>query len=294
MRPAGAVVSIVRGEDPSAMVPQALALIGGLKPIIKDGQMVVIKPNLVTPEKAKQPGLMTDVRVAEALVKEIQKTAKCRIIIAEGCATKTTRRHIELTTMDAFEQNGYTDLARKYGLELKDLNVDQRRTVRIPGLQGRPEYQMPETIMQCNVLIDMPVLKTHTIATVTLGIKNLFGLMAMPKSQYHGGSLEQTLVDIVRMRPPDLVVVDGLTGTEGNGPLNGTPVRMDLVLAGRNVLAVDSVAAAVMGFDPKSINHLSIAAASGVGTNDLARIDVMGSPIDEVRKAFIRPQLQNP
>jgi len=287
--PAATVVAIVKGEDPAATVPQALALVGGLGPIIKDGQTVVIKPNLVTPEKAGQPGLMTDVRVVEAVVKEIQKTATCRIIIAEGCAAKDGK-----TTMDAFAQNGYADLARRYSLELKDLNADQRRTVRIPGLMGRPEYQMPETIMRCDVLIDMPVMKTHTLATVTLGIKNLFGLMTVPKMEFHGPTLDQTLVDIVRMRPPDLVVVDGLTGTEGNGPLHGTPVRMDLVLAGRNVLAVDSVAAAVMGFDPKSINHLAIAEANGVGTNDLARITVVGSPIDQVRREFVKPQRETP
>jgi uncharacterized protein (DUF362 family) len=288
-----AVVSIVKGEDPATMVPEALMRIGGLRPILRDGQTVVIKPNLVTPEKAKERGLMTDVRIVEALVKEIQKTARCRIIIAEGCATKTVDGR-DLTTADAFRENGYVDLARRYGVELKDLNTDQRRPVRIPGLVAHPEYPMPETIMACDVLIDVPVLKTHTIATVTLGIKNMFGLMPMPKNQYHGGGLLQTLVDINKIRRPDLVVVDGLVGTEGNGPLSGTPIKMDVVLAGRDVLAVDTVAATVMGFDARSIPLLSMAAERNLGQGDLAKIEVRGRSIDEVKKPFARPELQTP
>jgi uncharacterized protein (DUF362 family) len=273
------VVAIVKGQDPGAMVAEAVALVGGLKPIIKDGQTVVIKPNLVTPDKAERPGLMTDVRVVEGLVKEIRKAARCRLIIAEGCAAVDDH-----TTMDAFEKNGYGDLAKKYGVELKDLNTDTRITVPVKGL-GQSEYEMPETIMKCDVLIDVPVLKTHNLGGITVGIKNLFGLMSVPKIRFHG-QLDETLVDIVRMRKPDLVVVDGLVGTEGQGPLHGTPVKMDLVLAGRDVVAVDSVAAAVMGYDPTKIRHLALAGAGGLGENDLAKVIVKGKLIAEVRRLF--------
>jgi serine/threonine protein kinase len=91
-------------------------------------------------------------------------------------------------------------------------------------------------------------------------------------------------------RRPDLVVIDGLVGTEGNGPLNGNAIKVDVVLAGRNVVAVDSVAAAVMGFDPKAIIHLSLAGAANLGPNDPATILVKGQRIDDVKRPFVHPQ----
>lgn len=278
---AGTTVSIVKGADVEKMVAEALDLIGGLGPILKDGDTVVIKPNLVTPDKAERPGLMTDVRVVGALVRQIQKVARCRIIIAEGSASDWNQ---DRRTRLAFEQNGYADLAKQCGAELKDLNEDQRITVRPAGL-GYPEYEMPETIMKCNVLIDVPVPKTHLLTGVTLGMKNLFGLMPLPKAQFHE-KIHEVLCDIVRMRKPDLTVVDALVCTEGQGPLWGTPVRMDLILAGRDVVAVDAVMTAVMGYEPRRIRHLALAAKSGLGEIDLNRIAVRGRPIAEVKRPF--------
>jgi len=276
-----ATVSIVKGEDPDSMVAEAISLLGGLGGLIKDGQTVVIKPNLVTPDKAEEPGLMTDVRIVEAIIKEIRKVAKCRIVVAEGSASEPTN---DLYTKDAFERNGYGDLVKKYGVELKDLNEDHRITVRLAGL-GYDEYEMPETIMKCDCLIDVPLLKTHCMTGVTLGMKCLFGLMPLPKARFHA-KLDGVLCDIIRMRRPDLVVVDGLVGTEGQGPLRGKPIRMDLVLAGRDIVAVDAVSTAVMGYEPRTIRHLALAAENGLGEIDLAKIAVKGRPIAEVRHLF--------
>jgi uncharacterized protein (DUF362 family) len=273
------VVSIVKGDQVDKMVAEALELIGGLKGLVKDGDTVVIKPNLVTPDKAKAPGLMTDVRVVAALVKEIQRAAKCRIIVAEGAAPEHGRE-----TTDGFKANGYTEMAEKLGVALLDINKDRKTMVQVAG-QGYADYVYPETVRKCNVLVDVPVLKTHNITGVTLGIKNLFGLMPPPRMRFHE-KLHEVLCDLVQIRPPDLVLVDGLVGTEGQGPLRGTPIRMDLVLAGRNVVAVDSVAAAVMGYDPAKIRIIAMADKAGLGESDLAKITVKGQPIDQVRRLF--------
>jgi len=278
------VVAIVKGEDVDKMVAEAISLIGGIKGLVKDGDTVVIKPNLVTPAKAQRPGLMTDVRIVAAIIREVKAVAKCKIIVAEGSAPDIRGGCTLAATPDAFKGNGYTEMAEKLGVELVDLNADKRVSVKVAGL-ARQEYDMPETIMKADVLVDVPVLKTHNIAGVTLGIKNLFGLMSPPKERFHG-SLNEVLCDIVKMRRPDLVVVDGLVGTEGQGPLDGTAIKVDVILAGRDIVATDAVAAAVMGFDARRVPAIVLSNKAGLGEIDLAKIIVKGKQISDVKKPF--------
>ena len=280
----GPTVAIVKGTDPNEMVAKALALIGGLEGLVKEGDHVVIKPNLTYyyGPKNPRPGMTTDVRVVAGLVAALQKHAKCRITVAESSGTSTDR---------VFEAYGYTQLARRRGLKLVDLTGDEQVEVRKEGLSN-PEYLMPKTTQTCNVLIDVPVLKTHQLSAISVGMKNWYGLL--PKSKpFHRGryheQVDEVLSDLVQISKPHLVVVDGLVAMEGQGPLNGKGVEMNLVLAGTDVVAVDAVAAAIMGFAPDTVKHLRVAKARGLGECDLAKITIKGEPIEKVRKKFKAP-----
>jgi len=281
---AGPTVAIVKGTDPNEMVAKALDLIGGLEGLVKEGDHVVLKPNLTTyyGPKDLRPGMTTDVRVVAGLVAALRKHAKCRITVAESSGTTTDR---------AFEGYGYTKLAKRRGLKLVDLTGDERVRVRQEGLSN-PEYSMPKTTQTCNVLIDVPVLKTHQLTGITVGMKNWYGLLPKFKPFHRGRYHEQVdevLSDLVQISKPHLVVVDGLIGMEGQGPISGTGVEMNLVLAGTDVVAVDAVAAAVMGFAPDTVKHLRVAKARGLGECDLAKITIKGEPIEKVRKKFKAP-----
>lgn len=278
---ARAEVSIIKGDDVDKMVDEALAQIGSVKDILKDGQTVVIKPNLVSPGKADRAGVTTDVRVVAALVRHIQRQAKCKIILAEGAAAgyEPPKR----PSLEPFLQNGYGELVEKYGVELRDLNADKR--VKVKGILGFDDYEMPRTIMSCDVLICVPVMKSHELTGVSLGMKNLFGLLPLPKMRFHA-KINEVLCDLVSMRRPDLTVVDGLMGTEGQGPVNGRPVKMDLILAGRDIVAVDAVTTAVMGYEPWRIRHLAMAGEHNLGEMNLKKIAIKGQAIESVRRPF--------
>jgi uncharacterized protein (DUF362 family) len=273
----GGEVAIVKGQDPAAMVAEALSLIGGMESIVKKGDLVVIKPDLGPADTAARPGSMTDARVIEAIIQEIQKAADCRIVIAEGPAGRSA----------------YASLAQKYGVELADLSADPR--VEVKSLYAKPDintYDMPETIMKCDVLIDVPVLKTDDVTGVSLGMKVLIGLLPATDDKLREKTSEvmSDIVYILRDRKPNppvrLVVVDGLTGIEGQAPLAGTPVKMNVILAGKDVVAVDSVAAAVMGYDPQKIAHLAKAGKAGLGETNLSKIDVRGATVAAVKHLF--------
>jgi uncharacterized protein (DUF362 family) len=271
--PISPTVAIVKGPDIPQMVAKAIDLSGGLKDIVHDGTHVVIKPNLTM--FMKQKGVATRVEVVRAVVEQLRKTAKCRITIAEGAGEPA---------VNGFEGYGYTALAKEYGIPLVDLATDKRVAVKIDGLALK-EYELPATIVNCDVLIDMPVLKTHVLTGVSLGMKNLFGLMPLPRSGLHD-RIDGVLCDLVRIKKPALVVVDGTYGMEGKGPLYGETVQMDVILAGRDIVAVDTVATSVMGLPPEKIGHIALAVKNGLGEGDLKKITIKGEPIESVRRPF--------
>ncbi len=282
----GPVVAIVRGKDVDAMVAEALDLLGGVDEFARDGQHVVIKPNLTWQPGLEQrrwgepprPQITTDVRIVEALARQMLGAAECTVTVAEG-----TSMGVE----QLYEFLGYDEMARKLGIDLVNVELDERVPVQVDGY-AMQEYNMPAVTQNSDVLVDVAVLKTHNLAGVTLGMKNLYGLLEPPRNIHHG-HVHEVICDLSLARKPDLVVIDGLVAMEGDGPIEGDPVEMDLIIAGRDIVAVDAVCTAIMGFDPTKVKHLRLAAQKGVGEIDLARIRVKGLQIESVRRPFKSP-----
>ena len=283
---AGTTVAIVKGKDVDRMVAQAVELLGGMGRFVRDGQKVVIKPNLVhqpsVPEHGALPAkrelreeFIADIRIVDALARQMLKTAKCTVTVAEGTPNGADRM---------FEYLGYPAMAQKLGLKLVDVDKAPRTAVKLGGA-AYGSYSLPQVTQQADVLVDVAAMKTHSLTGVTLGMKNLFGLLPVPKSQFHG-KVNQVLCDLSRARKPDLVIVDGLVAMEGQGPLGGSPVPMDLLVAGRDVVAVDAVCCAIMGIEPRRIAHLRLAHEQGIGEIDLEKIAVRGLTIAAVRREF--------
>jgi len=274
------------------MVAEAIELTGGLADIIQDGQTILIKPNLTNHRGGQYfPSMTTDVRVMAGVIEALQKNTKNNITIAEGSGPPAT---------EMFPICGYDKLAEKYGLELMDLNTpDKFVNVQISRevFQDKPlppalpvstgkhvmkQYPVPAPYMDADIVINVPCLKTHCLTGTTVAMKNLYGLFPGERQDWHA-DVEANLADVARLRKTSLVVVDGIVAMEGYGPLWGTPVKMNLVIVGRDMVAVDAVAAAVMGYDPKRVLNIQYAALQGLGVADLDKIVVKGTPID---KAF--------
>jgi uncharacterized protein (DUF362 family) len=149
----------------------------------------------------------------------------------------------------------------------------------------------------------VPMMKTHTLATVTLGMKNLIGLY--PETIYRtvragvhdhaadAGSpgIAFEILDMVRANKLGLVVVDGSTAMEGNGPSDGVLVPMNVIIAGTNPLATDMVAASVMGIEPLEVPTFVQANKLGMRPAGLDEIEIRGAEIAGVRRQFARPRL---
>jgi uncharacterized protein (DUF362 family) len=173
--------------------------------------------------------------------------------------------------------------------------------VEVPGGLAYQKLTIHRSLTEIDLLCSVPMMKTHTLATVTLGMKNLLGLY--PGSVYRtvrasvhdhaaaAGSpgIAYEILDMVRANKLGLVVIDGSTAMEGDGPSVGPLVPMNVIIAGTNPLATDMVAASAMGFEPEQIPTFVWANKVGMRPDRLDDIEIRGAALESVRRQFEPP-----
>ncbi|UCG45425.1 MAG: DUF362 domain-containing protein, partial [Candidatus Bathyarchaeota archaeon] len=204
-----------------------------------------------------------------------------QLAIGEGGASHSTEK--------AFEVTGIKEVARRQRIPLIDLNKEPRVEVRIPQPLRLQRVEIAKRVLESTCIINVPTLKVHSMALVTLSMKNLMGAV-LPKSIIHG-MINEKIVDLTAIFKDKvkLNIVDGLVGAEVN-EISGTPVTMNLIIAGTDMVAVDTVATAVMGIEPHRVKYLQLAAQRGLGITDFKKIQVIGEEIDRVKQMFRLPQ----
>lgn len=264
--------SIWKGEDPREMVKKTIDLIGGIESFVNMGDKVLIKPNLCTLKKA-DTGATTDPEVVRGIIDLVQRQTDDVAIIESDCPA--------IDAEIIWSHCGYTDLAKEMDVELLNLSKE-------PILKHE-RYALPQMFFKDHVLINVPKMKTNDITVVSCSLKNLFGLIPNRyRAKYHK-EIDKVILDINLVFGSDLIVVDGLTGMEGDGPINGLPVEMNLVIAGDNPVAIDSVVCNLMGVDPIEIDHIRMASDANLGPIDIHSIDLFGEEIGDVKKDFTLP-----
>lgn len=268
-------VAVVRGERGAETVELALNLCGIEEKISKP---VVIKVNFIT-DKTWETGATTDPVVVDALVKYFKPRAE-RVVVVESDASTTNADKAALKT-------GILDLCRENQVEFINLSkVKDRVTVNVESPETLSKVVLPKLVLD-GYIVSAAKLKTHDQVGVTLGMKNMFGMLPeKAKFKYHFRSIQKVIVDINSVIKPDLTVIDGFIAMEGRGPVSGNPVKMDLIIVGRDPVATDAVAATIMGFDPNSIYHIKRAAEKKIG--DMENVEVLGETIEGVKRQFKR------
>ena len=280
------VVSIMRAENVPEAVRGAVGLAGGLG--IKEGDTVVIKPNA----KNQAPpgyGIVTDVAVIEPLVEMSMEKGAKRVKIADGAAYPSGSYH----TFSAFETMGVTAMAKKWGLDLVDLNSYDSVDLDVPDGLVLDSVRVGNAVTQADVLINVPVLKTHMATLLSNCVKNIGVGVACreEKKRLHRLGIDEGLLDVYSVVRPHFNVVDALVCIEGDGPNfpPGKPRALGLVLAGEDGVAVDAVCAKLIGIDPLEVKHLRLAHDRGIGVADLGQIEVVGERLEDVAAVFERP-----
>ena len=282
------VVSVVKvGQDVEAAVREAIQMAGGLEDLISSKSRVLIKPNIASRDRSGT-GKVTDARVTEAVTKIVQRQKPARIVIGEGSAVGFDFPDLQ-DTMMALEESGTKAVAEKLGVPVVDLNRDSHREVEVPGALVMKTVKIARTVLESDVIVSVPVMKTHIRSAVTLSLKNMKGVMpGGEKRKTHQLGLELAIADLNSVVKPHFAVVDGLVGMEGLWEYPDDCVRVGVVGASRDPVALDSVFARVMGVEVQEVMHLQYCQGRGLGIADPERIDAVGVPVAEVRHPFRR------
>ena len=268
------IVAIVKGERGHKPVFKALDLID-YKQALEGYDKVLIKVNFIT-DKTWNTGATTDPIVVEAIIKKLEDLP-LKIYVVESDAT--------ITNADkAFEKTGMKDMCERNDVEWLNLRyVKDKIKLNISNGEALQSIIVPRLVME-SAVISAAKLKTHINTTVTLGMKNMFGLLPDKfKGKYHMKGISKVVVDINTVLRPVFTVIDGFVGMEGRGPTDGTPVQMNLIIAGRDPVATDATAARVMGFNPYEITHIHKAYEKGLGNSET---QIIGEKLETVKRKF--------
>jgi uncharacterized protein (DUF362 family) len=267
-------VAIFKGPRSLEIVKKAIKAIH-IHDIILN-RPILIKVNFIT-TKTWETGATTDPIIVEGLVQEISKVNK-DISIVESDATLTLADH-------AAKASGILDLCDKYGIQFSNLSkIKDQITIKIPDYESIKQITIPRIVLESHI-ISAAKMKTHMDTTVTLGLKNMFGLLPdKNKNKFHSKGISKVTVDINRVLRPTAVVIDGFVAMEGNGPVSGNAVQMDLVLSGIDPVSTDATASRIMGFDPHRIYHIRRCYDKGLGEID--SITILGEKINNIKKKF--------
>ena len=275
-------VSIVRvkGTSVSPEVGRAIDLLGGID--VQDEDHILIKPNLCD-LISSQAGATTDPTVVGGIIEYLRRKANPRITIIES-------DHWVADAETEFKCLGYYDLAEQMGVETKNLSKLPRRRVNIPFPSYYNEISIPEIFFEADVFVSVAKLKTHYFEGISGVLKNQFGCIPQRmKATYHP-FLSDIIAALNIMIRPDLSIVDGIVAMEGLGPTGGDPKKLNVILAGFDPVAVDSVIARIAGFSPTEIPHLLKAKNLGVGKFPLDE-EVLGDEWEDLcgTLSFIDP-----
>jgi uncharacterized protein (DUF362 family) len=271
-----AKVAVVKGKEPKSMVYKALGLIGAGKEVSTD-DTVLLKPNYVFP-KEPSTGVTTDTRVVEAIIEFLIEKGIQKIVVADGGHRETEK---------TFALTGINDVASRHDVRVVNINKEEGMEVKIPSARALHRVKISKTVLESNFIVNIPTLKIHHMAQVTLSIKNLMGSIVGDKGQIMHRKIDDKLVDLASFLRPRLNVIDGIVGSEMDEVL-GHPVPMNVIIAGKDIVATDAVGSAVMGVNPPSVRHIKQAELRGLGTASLDSISVLGELIETVRKNFRR------
>lgn len=274
-------------EQVSHGLRAALDRLGGMKRFVSKGDRVLLKPNFLigrSPERC----VNTHPAVVRAVAQQVIE-AGGKPVIGDSPQLGSACNVAEKCLVDS--------VARELGIEIVEFEPVE---VKNPRGKYYRHFVIGRAVLEADVLINLPKLKTHSLTLLTLAVKNLFGCIPGPrKAQWHfrisrhgADFFARMLLDLYQLIQPPLTIVDGIVAMEGNGPGSGSPRRLGMIVAGTDAVAVDAVITKILGVNPQDYPTLRLALSEGYGTPNLQDIAVLGEEIAQAQVSdFILPHM---
>jgi len=256
-----------------AAVRAAVDKIGGIGAFVQPGQTVLLKPNLLT-DSAPDAAITTHPEVVRAAIRLVKEAGGTCLV---GDSPASVIKHERV-----WERTGMRALCDEEGVELITLEMEGAREFR----KDRQVFDVSQRVLDADVVINLPKVKTHVLTSLTCAVKNIYGCVpGMAKAGLHKqyfnaadfGRVVAAIYDVVR---PALTIADGVVGMTGNGPSSGEPTPMGFVAASADGVALDRCMCRVLGMEPRAVPYLSVLCRRGVGEHDERRIKVVGPELE--------------
>jgi uncharacterized protein (DUF362 family) len=267
------LLAAVRGGEAEDMFDKAIEAIGGIKKFVKPGQTVLVKPNIgwdAAPERAAN----TNPKLVGRIVKRCFEAGAKEVRVFDNTCNRWDlcykNSEIEKHVKDAGGKMFPGNLESYY----KEVQIPKGKTLKTAKVH--------ELLFTSDVFINVPILKHHGSTLLSLGMKNLMGVV-WDRRFYHGNNLSQCIADFCTYRIPDLTIIDGYKMLTKNGPRGVSTadvVDLKALIASTDIVAADAAASKLFGSEPDQVEHIRIAHAMGLGTMDLTKVNIQRIKMD--------------
>ena len=275
-------VSIVRAHDYDCVeirtaLEKGIALVGGLLEIVPQDSKVFIKINHLPPPSPAEKGIVTHPVFLEAVLELLKMTA----------GDITVGDDIQSGPVDGFQVSGIRQACQRADVKLINIKETGFRETTCKGHFLEKVY-LSKTLLDADVIINLPKLKTHSLCVFTGAVKNLYGTIPSGlRRKYHGEYIRnkdfsQIVTDIFSAARPQLTIMDAINAMEGEGPAGGSLRRLGIILTSRDAVAVDAVATKIIKLNPQDVYTTRYSTERGLGMGNLQNIEVVGENIDDV------------
>jgi uncharacterized protein (DUF362 family) len=263
----------LRRADRHDLLPTIRDLLERLhwRELVPAGASVAVKPNLCTERPEQIHTANTSLGVLRGVCEVLlERTSRITIVESDGARYPAEA---------AFENNGVYRLAAELGLKVLNLSKDELVDVPDPRMRG---FGMARTWLEADAFVTLPVLKTHATTVFTGALKNQWGCIPRYDRILLHKHLHELIVEVNKLRPVTLALMDGLVGMQGRGPINGYPIDLNVLLASRDPVALDATGMRLIGLEPLTSRHVVHAHKVGLGALAVEDIAVEG-PFAELR-----------
>ena len=258
---------VVRKAEPESLVREAIAALGGMERFIPPGGWVIIKPNICTAYHTYEYAATTNPWVIGTLVALCFEAGAGKVQVMDypfGGSAK-----------DAYRISGIQEQVEANGGEMVQMATFKFKEIKVADPLSLKRVEIFEDVFQADTFINVPIAKNHGLTTLSLGMKNLMGLIT-DRGKIHA-DFGNKLTDLARTIKPTLTVVDAVRILLRNGPTGGNLAdvqQMDTVIASRDIVAADAYAATLFGFKPDDIEYVRAGGQAGLGQNDLSKLNI--------------------
>ncbi|MEK7448654.1 MAG: DUF362 domain-containing protein [Planctomycetota bacterium] len=266
-------ISVVSGDDPAKMTALAIESLGGMATFVKKDNVVVVKPNIAW-ERAPELAATTNPEVVATIVRECLKAGAKTVKVFDRTCNESRR---------CYRTSGIEAAAKEAGAEVLFIGERESFYKEMPFPKKKVTWPIVKEALECDVLINVPIAKHHGLSKLTLGIKNLMGLMGGKRGEIHK-ELGLYLSDLLTVVKPHLTIIDAYRVLVSHGPTGGKPEYVKMarkIIAGVDPVAVDAYATTLpeFGLTPYDIEHIFTASENKLGEIDLKKIKIIEKTI---------------